>query len=280
MLASARFINEQSWRGLVYSLIAGFSITLGALSVLLMPFRPKREHMAFAFALAAGVMIATVVLEIGMSQFHRGTHWFESCLAASVGVVGILLSQFFFPEIEEMHSKADEVEDFIDEESEEGTLRLPTATPKRDGWRAALALFFALTLHNFPEGLALVASSAKSFRLGLVVTVAVVAHNYPAGIAIAMAVLDAGGSQCRAMQMATLSGLAEPLGAFVAVVFLPDWFLCGLGLDMLLCCVGGIMAYLSLVELLPSAVAQQCFASAGIGFLTGIAVMLVTHGLA
>eukprot|EP00927_Polykrikos_kofoidii_P001085 TRINITY_DN10396_c0_g1_i1.p1 TRINITY_DN10396_c0_g1~~TRINITY_DN10396_c0_g1_i1.p1 ORF type:complete len:293 (-),score=43.29 TRINITY_DN10396_c0_g1_i1:54-932(-) len=271
--------NSSMMTALVCSLIAGFSTMLGALFVLLLPSRPEPWHMAFALALAAGVMMAVSFLEIGMSQFHRGTHWFECSLAAGVGVVGSLVLGRCLPEIEEVHPKAGELEESITEESALDNLLPPTATPRRRGWRLAFVLFFALTLHNFPEGLAVAASSVHSFRLGLVVTVAIAAHNVPEGIAIALAVLDATGSQFRAVQMATLSGLAEPLGAFVAVVFLPEWFLTGRGLNMLMCFVGGIMASVSLSELLPAAVAHQCYASTGMGFLSGVAVMLVTHAV-
>eukprot|EP00927_Polykrikos_kofoidii_P068470 TRINITY_DN6382_c0_g3_i1.p2 TRINITY_DN6382_c0_g3~~TRINITY_DN6382_c0_g3_i1.p2 ORF type:complete len:127 (+),score=25.04 TRINITY_DN6382_c0_g3_i1:326-706(+) len=123
-------------------------------------------------------------------------------------------------------------------------------------------------------------SSVQSFHLAQVVTVAVVVHNVPEGMAIAMAALDTGGSQFRAVQMSTLSALAQPFGAIVALVFLPEWFRSSRGLNMLLCFVGGIMASVSLAELLPAAVSQQCYASTAMGFLTGVAVMLVTGGLA
>merc|ERR1719330_1757756 len=118
-------------------------------------------------------------------------------------------------------------------------------------WRLAVLLTLALTAHNFPEGLAVAVSSMQSGRLGFVVMAAIAVHNIPEGIAIAMPVLDATGSRLRAMQMATLSGLAEPLGAVVAVTLLPESAVQGRGMDALLCVIGGIMSAVALTELLP-----------------------------
>ena len=61
---------------------------------------------------------------------------------------------------------------------------------------------------------------------------AIAVHNIPEGIAIAMPVLEATNDRRKAMLMATLSGLAEPLGAFIAVTLLPPGALSGPGAKM------------------------------------------------
>ncbi|CAK9112647.1 unnamed protein product [Durusdinium trenchii] len=163
-------------------------------------------------------------------------------------------------------------------------------------------MMLALTAHNFPEGLAvgvlgkveascsrsrrpcehplLEVSSLQSERLGVVVMAAIAVHNIPEGIAIAMPVLEATNDRRKAMLMATLSGLAEPLGAFIAVTLLPPGALAGPGMDILLCIVGGIMTSVAALELLPEAVAQRQNWSTFAGLVTGALVMLLTHELA
>merc|ERR1712137_1057338 len=136
------------------------------------------------------------------------------------------------------------------------------------------------TAHNFPEGLAVAVSSLESERLGFVVMAAIAVHNIPEGIAIAMPVFDATRSRARALQMATLSGLAEPLGALVALTLLPQEMLQGHAMDALLCVVGGIMTCVAMIELFPESWTQDRPGAFFSGTLAGVLVMLLTMSLA
>jgi ZIP family zinc transporter len=82
-------------------------------------------------------------------------------------------------------------------------------------------LFFALLAHNFPEGLAVAASTAQSKDLGITVTVGIMIHNIPEGIAIAIPCMKARpNAPWLAFLLASVSGLAEPLGAALTIAFL------------------------------------------------------------
>jgi ZIP family zinc transporter len=82
-------------------------------------------------------------------------------------------------------------------------------------------LFFALLAHNFPEGLAVAASTAQSHDLGITVTVGIMIHNIPEGIAIAIPCMKARpNAPWLAFLLASISGLAEPLGATLTIAFL------------------------------------------------------------
>merc|ERR1712014_394265 len=99
-----------------------------------------------------------------------------------------------------------------------------------------------LTAHNFPEGFAVAVSATHSDRMGMVVTLAIALHNIPEGIAISLPVLAATGDRWKALWMTFASGMAEPLGAVMALG------LAGLvgdlspsSMENLLCAVGGTM---------------------------------------
>lgn len=324
-----RTSREVKIEAVTRSLLAGLSTSLGAGVVLLLPGPPTPGQMAFALALAGGVMIMVSLVEMWLPQLWRPERWLESVVGAGLGALCFYGLSSLVPEPEyapdAMDADASGVADHDDSgacasatshahsgsssvsaalrrtrngvesmaatasvavidsplDLEGGELRskeLHMDLAKR--WRLAVVLMLALTAHNFPEGLAVAVSTMESERMGVVVMVAIAMHNIPEGIAIAMPVLDATGSRTRAMVMATLSGFAEPLGAIVAVTLLPPEAVQGRAMDWLLCVVGGIMACVAFIELLPEARKQRQDGAALAGLVTGFAVMLLTHRLA
>jgi ZIP family zinc transporter len=144
---------------------------------------------------------------------------------------------------------------------------------QRKSWRVAMLLFVALLAHNFPEGLAVAASATQSKSLGMTVTVGIMIHNIPEGIAIAIPCLRARPqSPWLAFILASGSGLAEPLGAAVTVLFLQwmevtstiqsvplsmspidQWAWRGISLEDVLAFVAGVMTTVAICELFPEA---------------------------
>mmetsp|Transcript_20375 Transcript_20375/g.40351 ORF Transcript_20375/g.40351 Transcript_20375/m.40351 type:complete len:468 (-) Transcript_20375:925-2328(-) len=176
---------------------------------------------------------------------------------------------------------------------------LQTAEARRAN-RVAMLLFVSLLIHNFPEGLAVAASSLESDQLGLTVTVGIMIHNIPEGIAIAIPCLKARpDSPFLCFLLASVSGLAEPAGAFVSLVILrgferrkiasdgisPD----GDGfvesdafpLENVLAFVAGIMITVSFLELLPEgkyhAKKSTSMNAYYAGLVAGFVVMVATE---
>ena len=110
----------------------------------------------------------------------------------------------------------------------------------------------ALTLHNFPEGLATFFSTLDSMKLGISIALAVAIHNIPEGIAVALPIYHSTGSRKKAFWASAASGMAEPVGAVVGY-FILHAVLQEAVLGILFAVVAGIMVYLALDELLPTA---------------------------
>jgi ZIP family zinc transporter len=80
---------------------------------------------------------------------------------------------------------------------------------------------------------------------------AIGAHNISEGLIIAAPIYAATGSKARAMAIATLSGLSEPLGACVALFVFRPFVNSIERLDYVLAFVGGIMLAVCVLELWP-----------------------------
>ena len=58
--------------------------------------------------------------------------------------------------------------------------------------RTGLFTAFAITIHNFPEGIASFISALKDPSLGIMIAVAIAIHNIPEGMAVSIPVYCAG----------------------------------------------------------------------------------------
>lgn len=118
--------------------------------------------------------------------------------------------------------------------------------------KTGLVTALAIAIHNLPEGLATFMSGLSSFNIALPVAIAVSIHNIPEGIAISMPLYEATKSRKKAFWYSFGSGLAEPLGALLGFFILKP-FLGPLTLGISFAFVAGIMVFISLDELLPTA---------------------------
>jgi len=111
--------------------------------------------------------------------------------------------------------------------------------------------------------------------LGISIAVAIAIHNIPEGLAISVPVYYATKSKKKAFFLSFLSGLAEPIGALVGY-FLLIHYLGDATFGFVFAAVAGIMVYISLDELLPTAEEYGEHHVAIYGLIAGMAVMSVS----
>ncbi len=212
---------------LVLSTLAGLATGLGGFIAVIR--RPSRKVMGFLMGLAAGIMILLSFLQL-MAEALKISGLF---LVASGFVTGSLLMfvlDFLLPH---KHFSI----------SEKGVL---------DGrfLKSGMLIAIGMSLHNFPEGIAVASGYSYIPRLGLVIAIAMALHNIPEGMAISLPLCAGGASKSGAFSLALVSGLIEPLGALVATLFLETFHgLVPFGLAF----AGGVMVFVTLDELIPVA---------------------------
>jgi ZIP family zinc transporter len=118
--------------------------------------------------------------------------------------------------------------------------------------RTGMFVALAITIHNLPEGLAVFTSAVASPKLGIAIAIAIAIHNIPEGIAVSIPIYCATGNRRKAFWFSLLSGLTEPLGAVIGWLVLMPMMNDTL-FGIVFSSVAGIMVFISLDELLPTA---------------------------
>lgn len=154
--------------------------------------------------------------------------------------------------------------------------KFPKTNNNFELFRIGLVSTIALMIHNFPEGIATFVSGYQDTALGISVAVAIALHNIPEGIAIAMPIYFATKSRYKAIKYSFLSGMTEPLGAFLSFLFLKP-FINELILGIIFAIVCGIMLYISFNELVPSSWKYRHPRLALSSLFLGICIMPITH---
>lgn len=133
----------------------------------------------------------------------------------------------------------------------------------------------AIAVHNFPEGFATFVAAMQEPSVAIPVVVAIALHNIPEGISVAVPIHHATGSRRKAFGYSFLSGLAEPLGGVLGyLILLP--FLSETLFGVVFAGVAGIMVFISLDKLLPTAQEYGEHHLSVYGLVAGMAVMAVS----
>ena len=149
----------------------------------------------------------------------------------------------------------------------------------KTAWRRSVLLVLAITLHNFPEGLAVgVAFGALSAGLPATSLAAAVAlavgigiQNFPEGTAVSVPLRREGMSRLKSFWYGQLSGTVEPvagvLGAAAVLLIRPI-------LPYALAFAAGAMIFVVVEELIPESQLESDTNVATVGAMLGFAVMM------
>lgn len=230
------------------TLFAGLATGIGS-ALAFFAKRTNTKFLSLSLGFSAGVMLYVSMIEIFIKakdalieEWGDRMGYWATTLAFFAGIALIALIDKFIPSFENPHEIHDTAEMQKDPE------KLDFSKLHRMGMFTALAI----AIHNFPEGLATFAGALKDPTLGLAIAIAIAIHNIPEGIAVSVPIYYATGSRRKAFIYSFLSGVSEPVGALIGF-FLLWQFMNNITFGLLFAGVAGIMVFISLDELLPSA---------------------------
>lgn len=267
---------------LLLTLVAGAATGLGGLLII---FNRKlsSNFLAGALGLSAGVMIFISLAELypeaqaAMQNVYVDLNGKALVLLSFFAGMGLIfLIDFIVPEYENPHEATG-----LSLDSRTPATDMISASGGKPGNEALKKLgimsALAIGIHNFPEGMATFIGALNGSGMGGGITFAVALHNIPEGIAVAIPIYYATRSKGKAFLYSTLSGLTEPLGAAICYgitaisgIQISEG---GAAFPLILAAVAGIMIYISLDELLPTAEKYGRHHVAISGVVAGMAIM-------
>jgi len=261
--------NGNFWFAFGLTLFAGLSTGIGS-ALAFFTKSSSTRFLSVSLGFSAGVMVYVSFFEIlpkarlslvpGLGE--QKAAWI-SVLAFFVGIGIIALIDRLIPSRENPH-EIKRVEDVAQDGRNDKRL-------VRMGMFTALAI----GIHNFPEGIATFMAGLTDTTIAIPIAVAIAIHNIPEGIAVSVPISYGTGSKKKGFILSFLSGLAEPVGAllawFILMPFLNDNLF-----GFIFASVAGIMVFISIDELLPTAREYGLHHHSVYGFVAGMAVMALS----
>lgn len=256
------------------TLFAGLSTGIGS-AIAFFARRTNTQFLSISLGFSAGVMIYVSFVELffkartsleelgtAVSISHTQAYWI-AVGSFFGGILLIALIDKLIPSVENPHEM--KPVEMISNGKNPALMRM--------------GLFTALVIgiHNFPEGIATFVSALSDLRLGIPIAVAIAIHNIPEGIAVSVPIYFATGSRRKAFWYSFSSGLAEPVGAILAYLFLaPLLNQYPVINGIIFAAVAGIMVFISIDELLPAAEEYGEHHLAIYGLISGMALMAIS----
>ncbi|MHA2224362.1 MAG: ZIP family metal transporter [Candidatus Hodarchaeales archaeon] len=246
--------------GVLASLLAGLATSLGAIPIFLGR-KISDRFLDIMLGFAAGVMLAASAFSLLVPALDMPliyTDWIlEPVLITTLGFVSGAL---FIHLIDRWAPH----EHFISG---------PEGSGKMSKRLAATWLFvIAITIHNFPEGLAVgVGFGSGDITGGTVIAIAIALQNIPEGTAVALPLMREGYNRLNTLKITLFSGLVEPIGGLigVAAVSIATGML-GFGMAF----AAGAMIFVVSDEIIPESHRKGHERPATFGVIVGFVIMM------
>lgn len=250
---------------LIGILIPFIGTSLGAACVYLMKKEINKNLNKILLGFASGVMIAASVWSLIIPSIDMSQHMGKLSFIPSA--VGVILGMMFLFSLDKVIPHI-----HIDSPKEEG--------PKKYNLKKSTKLVFSVVLHNIPEGMAVGIAyaavmnegNAITFAAALALSIGIAIQNFPEGAIISMPLKSEGLSKNKAFIYGALSGIVEPIGAAITIMF--SSFFTPI-MPYLLSFAAGAMIFVVVEELIPEAAGDNSSDISAIAFGIGFVIMMI-----
>lgn len=207
-------------------IIGGIGTCIGGLFSIMIH-KPSHKTLAGMLCFAAGIMLSIISFDLIPEAFAIGG-FFIVTLGLAIGLLIVFMAEKLIP-----------------------THKLKQYKGKKLSYiRMSLIIMISMSLHNFPEGVAVGSSAVYSENLGLKIGILIAAHDIPEGMSVGVPLIMAGASPLSVMLLTLLTGLPTAFGAVFGAVLggISKYFI-----SFCLSAAASSMLYVSANELIPEA---------------------------
>ena len=250
---------------LIGVLIPFAGTTLGSACVYIMKGEMNKLLNKALLGFASGVMVAAsvwslIIPALDMCDYMGKLAFLPSTIGLSAGILMLLFLDKVVPHLH------------LDSDKPEGI--------KQNSIKKTTMLILAVVIHNIPEGMAVGIVFAGCLNQGELISLAgafalsigIAIQNIPEGAIISMPLKSQGLSKNRSFVYGSLSGIVEPIGAALTIMF--SKYIIPL-MPYLLTFAAGAMLYVVVEELIPESSQGEHSDVGTIGFAVGFIVMMI-----
>jgi len=223
-------IDNTAFEALKLSFVAGMA-PMCAMFLVYVPQKHHQKALILSSSFAAGVMLFISLGELLSNSMDIFT--------SGYGTGGAFVCMLIFSAGFMIMNMADRIPDRIYYEK---------SSSNNPDMKKGLLFLIAITLHNFPEGMATFSAALENLEFGRNIALAIALHNIPEGMVVVSNVYYSSADKKKAFFYALLSSVAEPLGALCAYIFFYK-YLSGLFMGAVFSFIAGIMMYICAEEM-------------------------------
>jgi len=210
-------------RGLI---IGGTGTCIGGLFSVIVK-NPSDKTVSGMLSFTSGIMLSIISFDLMPEAYEMGG-FFIVTLGLVMGLLVVFISEKMIP-----------------------STKLTGYSGKKLGYlKMSLIVMISMSLHNFPEGVAVGSSAVYSENLGLKIGILIAVHDIPEGMSVGVPLIMAGVSPLKVVLLTMLTGLPTAFGAVFGALLggISKYFIA-----FCLSTAASSMLYVSANELIPEA---------------------------
>jgi ZIP family zinc transporter len=228
---------------IIMSIIAGVCGT-GLGGLLTVALGSRTDKMISILLAFAGVIMTSIVFFEMLPEAVELSNVYIMIAGLVIGIISVMFLDNLVDRISDTNHTKPKLHESYQDYFHENEL----IVSKKNMLRSGMVMFFAIGLHNIPEGMAIGTAATHDMSKGMTFALMIAIHNIPEGMAIGAPLISGGLKKLKTVIITILAGIPTILGAFLGILF---GNISDNAIALSYSIAGGAMLYVVYCEMLP-----------------------------